>query len=68
MKSADEEIAIRVASKLQRDDRWSRDFINKIALYLKEGKVSSSDIIFLIENQNVDDNGVKDEDTKDITC
>jgi hypothetical protein len=59
MKSADEEIAIRVTTKLQGDNRWSRDFIDKIALYLKEGKVSSSDIIFLVENQIVDDNGVK---------
>jgi hypothetical protein len=58
MKSADEEIAVRVTAKLQKNGRWSKDFIDKIALYLKEGGASSDDIIFLIENQKDDDNGV----------
>jgi hypothetical protein len=60
MKSADEEIAVKVTTKLQEDGKWSKDLIDKISFYLKEGKVSSSDIVFLIENQRNEENEVKE--------
>jgi hypothetical protein len=59
MKSADEEIAVRVIDKLQETGKWSKALINKIDFCLKEGSVSSKNIIFLIENQDADENGVK---------
>jgi hypothetical protein len=59
MKSADEEIAAKVITKLQENGRWSKDLIDKFDRFIKDGKVSSSDIIFLVENQKNDENGVK---------
>lgn len=60
MMSADEEIALNVTQKLMGTGQWPKDFIDKIGFYLREGKVSSSDIVFLIENQRNEKNEVKE--------
>ncbi|MFP3089370.1 hypothetical protein LQZ21_03490 [Treponema sp. TIM-1] len=62
MKSADEEIAIKVTNKLQETGQWSNNFINKFASFIKDGKVSSSDIIFLVETQR--DENCENKETK----
>jgi hypothetical protein len=56
VKSADEEIAVKVAAKLQENDRWSKRVVDKVVSFVKEGNVSSDDIIFLLENSKDESN------------
>jgi hypothetical protein len=51
MKTPDEEISNTVLDKLTPLKRWNKTTVNKIAAWVKDGNITASDLIFLLENQ-----------------
>lgn len=47
----DKEISDKVAAKLSENQRWNKDTISKIANFVKDGNVTTADLVFLLENQ-----------------
>jgi len=50
MKIPDEEISNRVLTKLTETQRWNKDTLTKISTWVKDGNITTSDLIFLLEN------------------
>lgn len=51
MNIPDKEISEKVAAKLSENQRWNKDTVSKIANYVKDGDITTADLIFLLENQ-----------------
>jgi hypothetical protein len=51
MKIPDEEISHKVSVKLTETNRWNKDSIKKITAGVKDGNITTADLIFLLENQ-----------------
>jgi hypothetical protein len=51
MKIPDEEISQKVSVKLTEKIRWNKDTIKTITTAVKDGIISTTDLIFLLENQ-----------------
>ncbi len=47
----DKEISDKVAAKLSENQRWNKDTVSKIANFVKDGNVTTADLVFLLENQ-----------------
>lgn len=47
----DKEISEKVAAKLSETQRWNRDTVSKIANFVKDGNVTTADLVFLLEIQ-----------------
>ncbi len=47
----DKEISDKVAIKLSETQRWNEETVSKIANYVKDGDITTADLIFLLENQ-----------------
>ncbi|TGN11569.1 hypothetical protein [Leptospira ilyithenensis] len=53
MSSPDEEISLKVSSKLKTDDRWNDATVNRISDWVKTGNCTVTDLVFLLESQKV---------------
>ncbi len=51
MKIPDEEISQKVSVKLTEKSSWNKDTIKTITTAVKDGIISTTDLIFLLENQ-----------------
>ena len=51
MKIPDEEISQKVSVRLTEKSRWNKDTIKTITAAVKDGIISTTDLIFLLENQ-----------------
>ncbi len=51
MNIPDKEISEKVAAKLTENQRWNKDTVSKIANFVKDGNVTTADLVFLLENQ-----------------
>lgn len=47
----DKEISEKVAAKLSEAQRWNKDTVSKIANFVKDGNVTTADLVFLLEIQ-----------------
>ena len=56
MKIPDEEISNNVSAKMT---HWNKSISDKVARWIKEGNISDTDLIFLLENQRADSSEVK---------
>lgn len=51
MKNPDEQIAESVIEKLKETKKWNTKLIIKLSTWLSDGKATTNDLIFLLENQ-----------------
>jgi len=58
MKIPDEEISNRVSAKLTETNRWNKEAINRITAGVKDGNITTADLIFILENQRPENVGV----------